>query len=40
MTDETKAGPLPDRLSTNPRSPYYDAAILERDIGVRFGGVE
>jgi hypothetical protein len=40
MTDETKAGPLPDRLSTNPRSPYYDAAILERDIGVRFRGVE
>jgi Protein of unknown function (DUF3297) len=31
---------LPDRLSTNPKSPYYDAAILERDVGVRFNGVE
>ncbi len=31
---------LPDRLSTNPKSPHYDAAILERDVGVRFGGIE
>ena len=31
---------LPDRLSTDPNSPYYDAALLERDIGVRFKGVE
>ena len=31
---------LPDRLATDPRSPYYDAALLERDIGVRFKGVE
>ena len=31
---------LPDRLSTNPRSPYYNAKVLERDIGVRFKGVE
>ncbi|HWL81154.1 MAG TPA: DUF3297 family protein [Roseomonas sp.] len=30
----------PDRLSSNPRSPYYDAALLERGIGVRFKGVE
>jgi hypothetical protein len=35
MADE-----LPDRLSTNPNSPYYNAALLERDIGVRFKGVE
>jgi Protein of unknown function (DUF3297) len=33
-------GTLPDRLSTNPQSPYYDEAILQRDIGVRFKGVE
>ncbi len=32
--------PLPDRLSTNPSSPYYDEKLLERDIGVRFKGVE
>ena len=30
----------PDRLSINPRSPHYDAQVLERDIGVRFNGVE
>ena len=31
---------LPDRLSTNPSSPHYDAALLERDIGIRFNGAE
>ena len=31
---------LPDRLSTNPKSPYYDEALLERGVGVRFKGVE
>jgi hypothetical protein len=35
MSDE-----LPDRLSVNPKSPYYDAAILERGVGVRFKGVD
>jgi hypothetical protein len=30
----------PDRLSTNPKSPYYDAELLERGVGVRFKGVE
>jgi len=30
----------PDHLSNNPSSPYYDAAVLERDVGVRFKGVE
>ncbi|OJU28866.1 MAG: glutathione peroxidase [Nitrobacter sp. 62-13] len=40
MTDQTATDELPDRLSTDPRSPYYDAAILSRDIGVRFKGVE
>jgi hypothetical protein len=30
----------PDHLSNDPRSPYYDEKILERDIGVRFKGVE
>ena len=36
MTTETP----PDRLATNPSSPFYDAALLERGIGVRFKGVE
>ena len=31
---------LPDRLSVNPDSPYYDAALLERGVGIRFKGVE
>ena len=30
----------PDRLSTDPRSPFYDAEVLKREIGVRFRGVE
>lgn len=28
----------PDRLSSNPRSPHYDEAILARGIGIRFKG--
>ncbi|MBN9064776.1 MAG: glutathione peroxidase [Rhizobiales bacterium 65-9] len=31
---------LPDRLSTDPNSPFHDAEILARDIGVRLNGVE
>ena len=31
---------FPDRLSVNPRSPHYDAALLERSIGIRLNGVE
>src|ERR1700730_18250526 len=31
---------LPDRLSTDPKSPYYNADILARDVGIRFKGVE
>ena len=30
----------PDRLATDPASPYHDAAILERGVGIRFKGVE
>lgn len=30
----------PDRLSNDPRSKFYDAALLERGIGVRFRGEE
>lgn len=30
----------PDRLSNDPRSPYYDEALLARGVGVRFNGVE
>jgi hypothetical protein len=31
---------FPDRLSVNPRSPHYDATLLERSIGIRLNGVE
>ena len=30
----------PNRLSNDPNSPYYDAEMLKRDVGVRFKGVE
>ena len=35
MSDE-----LPDRLSNDPRSPFYNEAVLARDVGIRFKGVE
>lgn len=31
---------LPDRLSVNPKSPFYNAELLERGVGIRFKGVE
>ena len=31
---------LPDRLSVNPRSKFYDAELIERGIGIRFNGQE
>jgi hypothetical protein len=30
----------PDRLSNDPRSPYFNAEVLARDVGIRFKGVE
>ncbi|MEL7480154.1 MAG: DUF3297 family protein [Pseudomonadota bacterium] len=31
---------MPDRLSLNPASPYYDPALLARGVNVRFKGEE
>lgn len=31
---------MPDRLSVNPSSEFYNEALLERGVGVRFKGVE
>ena len=31
---------LPNRLSSDPRSPFHDAELLERGIGLRYTGVE
>ena len=35
-----KSDKPPDRLSNDPRSPYYDADVFKRDVGIRFKGVE
>ena len=34
------ADTLPDRLSLDPRSPYFDGELLRRGIGIRFKGRE
>jgi hypothetical protein len=31
---------LPDRLSTNPKSPFFAPDVLQRGIGIRFKGTE
>ncbi|AMS28978.1 DUF3297 family protein [Aquidulcibacter sp.] len=40
MTDETSPTALPDRLSVNPRSPYYNEEVLAQGVGIRFKGEE
>jgi hypothetical protein len=39
-TDTPEAPELPDRLSIDARSPYYVAAVFEREVGIRFNGKE
>jgi len=31
---------LPDRLASNPESPFYNKALLDRGVGIRFNGQE
>jgi hypothetical protein len=31
---------LPDRLSTNPASPFFNEDLLQKGVGVRFKGIE
>lgn len=31
---------LPDRVSNDPKSPFYNPELLERGIGIRFNGTE
>jgi hypothetical protein len=39
MTDTLADRPaLPDRLATDPDSPFYDADILALNVGIRFKG--
>ncbi len=41
MTDESnKPDAPPDRLCNDPMSPYYDADVLAREVGIRFKGQE
>lgn len=35
MTDE-----FPDRLSVDPKSPFYNEELLAKDVGIRFNGVD
>lgn len=38
MADDTPK--LPDRLSLDPRSPYFDDEILKNPVGIKFNGQE
>ena len=40
MNDATQAPPLPDRLSSDPRSPHHLPVVFERGIGIRFNDKE
>lgn len=40
MNDLTQAPTLPDRLSTDQRSPHHVAAVFEHDIGIRLNDKE
>jgi hypothetical protein len=40
MNDSPQRPPLPDRLSVDPRSPQYVAAVLEHAIGIRLNDSE
>lgn len=31
---------LPDRLCIDPKSPFHDAELLKREVGIRFNGTE
>jgi len=31
---------MPDRLAVNPKSPFHDADLLARGVGIRFNGKE
>jgi len=39
MADQQSDSP-PDRLSLDPRSEYYDEALLSRGVGIKFNGQE
>ncbi|HEY8099248.1 MAG TPA: DUF3297 family protein [Burkholderiaceae bacterium] len=40
MNDTTQLPPLPDRLSVNPRSPHYNAEVLQHQVGIKLNDKE
>ncbi len=40
MNQPSSAPPLPDRLSINPSSPYFVAAVFEHEVGIRLNEKE
>ena len=40
MNTTTQLPPLPDRLSIDPRSPFYNADVFQHDIGITINGKE
>ena len=40
MTETSQRPPLPDRLSTDPRSAHYIAAVFEYEIAIRLNDKE
>jgi hypothetical protein len=40
MNDTKSLPALPDRLSGNPRSPFYNEEVFEHEIGIRINGKE
>ncbi len=40
MNETTPLPALPDRLSVDPRSPHYVAAVFEHDVGIRLNDKE
>jgi hypothetical protein len=40
MSDANPRPAIPDRLSTDPHSPFHDRAVFEHDIGIRLNGNE
>jgi hypothetical protein len=40
MNDTAQLPQLPDRLSIDPASPHFNAAVFERDVGIKFNDKE
>jgi len=40
MNDTAQRPAFPDRLSVDPRSPHYNAAVFEYDVGIRLNDKE